>query len=281
MKNAGYQVEKVFNNNVILAVQNGQERILLAKGIGFGKKIGEIIPAQTAIEKIFSIQSEKNSERFRQVLGQISDETFIMCENIIHMISCELGEELDEKIHINLVDHIAFIFKRLMNGDQINNPFLTEVEILYRQEFEIAKKAVAMLVEQSGVEIPGGEIGFIAMHIHSARNSGKLSQTIKCAYLANVITEIIEKEQEIRIDRQSLDYARFVTHVRFTVERLLRNTPINNDLLGAIKRKYKVSYALAKKVGKVIAEELDIPAVPEGEIGYITIHIEKLCTTKS
>jgi len=60
MENAGYQVEKVFNNNVILALQNGQERILLAKGIGFGKKPGEIIPAQAAIEKIFSIENEKN-----------------------------------------------------------------------------------------------------------------------------------------------------------------------------------------------------------------------------
>lgn len=280
MKSAGYQVEKIFNNNVILAVQDGKERILLAKGIGFGKKPGEIIPAHTSVEKIFSIQNEQNSEKFRQLLGQISDATFIMCENIIHMISCELGEELDEKIHINLVDHIAFILKRLSNGDQINNPFLTEVEILYRQEFEIAKKAVEMLAEQSGVQIPGGEIGFIAMHIHSARNSGKLSQTIKCAFLANVITEIIEKEQKISIDRKSLDYARFVTHVRFTVERLLRNTPITNDLLGTIKRKYKTSYALAKEVGKIIADELDIPAVPEGEIGYITIHIEKLCTDK-
>lgn len=276
----GYQVEKVFNHNVILALQNGKERILLAKGIGFGKKAGEMIPAQTVIEKIFSIQNEKNSQQFRQVLGQISDETFIMCENIIYMISCELGEELDEKIHINLVDHIAFILKRLMNEDHISNPFLTEIEILYGQEFEIAKKAVGMLAEQSGVQIPSGEIGFIAMHIHSARNNGKLSQTIKCAYLANLITEIIEKEQQIRIDRKSLDYGRFVTHVRFTVERLLRNTPITNDLLGAIKRKYKTSYALAKKVGKVIEDELDIPAVPAGEIGYITIHIEKLCTNK-
>jgi transcriptional antiterminator len=277
MKSAGYQVEKIFNNNVILALQNGKERILLAKGIGFGKKTGDMIAAQTSVDKIFSIQNEENLERFRQVLGQISDDTFIICENIIHMISCQLGEELDEKIHINLVDHIAFMLKRIMNGDQINNPFLTEVAILYRQEYEIAKKAVEMLEEQSGLNIPDGEIGFITMHIHSARKSGELSQTIKCAYLANVITEIIEQEQQISIDRESLDYARFVTHVRFTVERLLRNTPITNDLLGTIKRKYKTSYALAKKVGKIIEEQLEIISIPEGELGYITIHIEKLC----
>jgi len=280
MKNAGYQVEKVFNHNVILALQNGKERILLAKGIGFGKKPGEMIPTQTVIEKIFSIQNEENSQQFRQVLDQVSDETFIMCENIIYMISCELGEELDEKIHINLIDHIGFILQRLSKKDHISNPFLIEIEILYGQEFAIGKKAAEMLAQQSGMQIPESEIGFIAMHIHSARNNGKLSQTIKCAYLANLITEIIEKEQQTRIDRKSLDYGRFVTHVRFTVERLLRNTPITNDLLGVIKRKYKISYALAKKVGKIIEEELDIPAVPAGEIGYITIHIEKLCSNK-
>lgn len=278
MKGTDYQVVKAFNNNVVLALQQGKERILIAKGIGFGKKAADIIPAHISVDKVFSIENTENSGHLHKLLDQISDEIFIICEKIIHMISTELNEELDEKIHINLVDHIAFMLKRLLSDDEIINPFLTEIEILYKQEFELAKKAVAMLQEYSKTPIPSGEIGFIAMHIHSARHNGNLSQTIKCALVSNKIVELIETEQKIKIHRTSFDYARFITHVRFTVERLINSTPITNALLTTIKRKYKSSYALAKKAGNILASELAISSVSEGELGNLALHIERLCT---
>jgi transcriptional antiterminator len=273
-----YQVVKAFNNSVLLALQNGKERILIAKGIGFGRQVGDYLAADTPCEKIFTIDDAENSGRLRQLLGEISDALFITCENIIHMISRELGEELNEKIHINLVDHIAFMLKRLQSGDEISNPFQTEIEVLYKREFELARQAVSMLEEDTKLQIPDGEIGFIAMHIHSARRSGQISQTIKCAFLANTIVDFLEEELQLEIDRQSLTYARFITHVRFTVERLLTNVPIQNELLATIKRKYKASFALAKQVGALIADELAMPAIPDDEVGYLTLHIEKLRT---
>lgn len=272
----GYQVVKAFNNSVVLALQNGKERILIAKGIGFGRRAGDCLSAATTFEKVFTIDDEENSGRFRQLLGEISDDLFISCENIIHMISRELAEELDEKIHIHLVDHIAFMLKRLQSGDEIINPFQTEIEILYKREFDLARQAVSMLKEDTKLQIPDGEIGFIAMHIHSARRSGQISQTIKCAFLANTIVDFLEEELALEIDRQSLTYARFITHVRFTVERLLTHVPIQNELLSTIKRKYKSSFTLGKRVGELIAEELSMPSIPDDEVGYLTLHIEKL-----
>lgn len=116
------------------------------------------------------------------------------------------------------------------------------------------------------------------MHIHSTRHSGKLSQTIKCDLVSNKIVELIETKQKIKIDRTSFDYARFITHVRFTVERLISNTPITNALLTTIKRKYKASYALAKKAGNILAGELTTYGVSEGDLGNLVLHIEGLCT---
>lgn len=278
MPGGGYEIVKVFNNNVLLALQEGKERIVIAKGIGFEKKPGDILSANTTFEKIFSIDNAENSGRFRQLLDQISDDVFALCEDIIHMVSSELREELDEKIHINMVDHIAFMLKRVKNGDEIVNPFQTEIEVLYKREFELATRVVETLKTRTGLSIPDGEIGFIAMHIHSARNNGKLSQTIKCAFLSNSIIELLEEERNIVIDRQSLDYARFITHVRFTVQRLLSHTPIKNELLGTIKRKYKASFAVAKRIGQLISEELAIQEIPEDELGYLTVYIEKLCS---
>ncbi|HBT16449.1 MAG TPA: transcription antiterminator BglG, partial [Firmicutes bacterium] len=112
--------------------------------------------------------------------------------------------------------------------------------------------------------------GFIALHIHSLKSKDKLSNTIKYAYICNSAIEIIEDELKIEIDRKSIDYARFASHIRYAVERILKNISIKNDLLSAIKKTYKDSYRLAKVVGKMMAEEL-YESIPQEEIGYLAL----------
>ncbi|MCY6356524.1 glucose PTS transporter transcription antiterminator GlcT [Clostridium sp. ZS2-4] len=275
MESYDYKVNKVFNNNVILVSQNDKEKIIIKKGLGFGKKTGDIISGDTSIEKVFVIREEDNFSRFNQLLTNVDEDVVGMCEEIISMISDELKEELNEKIHISLTDHIAYTLKRLEKDDEIINPFLIETETLYKNEFQIAEKAVRIIEKRTGLKVPDGEIGFITLHIHSARNKGNLSNTIKYAFLCNSIVEFIEDSLDIYIDRQSLDYARFLTHIRFAIERILSDNPIKNELLSAIKKQYKQSYKLAKKVAKIIERDLNIEVV-EDEIGYICIHIEKL-----
>lgn len=269
-----YKVAKVFNNNVLLVTLDEKEKILFSKGIGFGKTAGDIISKDVKIDKVFSIEDETNSNRFTQLLTSIDHELIGLCEEIIYMIGKELNEELNEKIHISLTDHIAFTLKRLKEQDEILNPFLVETETLYKHEFEIARKAIHMVESRMGISIPDGEIGFITLHIHSARNQGKLSNTLKYAFVSNSIVEFIEDSLNLEIDRQSIDYARFITHIRFTIERLLNNTPIKNELLGAIKRQYGKSYKLAKKIGKQLEDLLNLK-VAEDEIAYIAVHIER------
>lgn len=278
VSNSNYKIIKVFNNNVILVIKDGREKIIVGTGIGFGRKSGEIIEKSLKIDKIFSIDDELNNSKFKELAAQVDHKTIGLCEEIIYMISKELGEELNEKIHISLTDHIVFTLYRLKQDDEIENPFLIETETLYKREYELAKKAVKMLEKDTGVCIPDGEIGFIALHINSARNKGKLSNAIRCAYICNSIVELIEDELNLEIDRTSLDYARFLTHIRFAIERVIINKPIKNELLGTIKKKFKSSYKLAQKSAELINTQLN-KKVDEDEIGYLAIHIEKLKAT--
>lgn len=272
---ADYTIQKVFNNNVLLVTQKKKEKILFGKGLGFGKHLGEILSSDTKIDKIFSLDDKTNYNNFKELVTTVDDELIGLCEEIIFMISKELNEELNEKIHISLTDHIAFTLKRLKQNDEIENPFLVETETLYKREFEIARKAVSMLEKKMNIVIPDGEIGFITLHIHSARNKGKLSNTIKYCFLSNSIIEFIEDSLNLQIDKQSIDYARFITHIRFAIERLLNNNPIRNELLDIIKKQYSDSYSLAEKVCKLIETELHLDVVPD-EVAYIAVHIEKL-----
>ena len=271
---AEYTIQKVFNNNVLLVTKENKEKILFGKGLGFGKHIGDILSSDNKIDKIFSLDDINNYNNFRELVTTVDDELIGLCEEIIFMISKELNEELNEKIHISLTDHIAFTLKRLKQNDEIENPFLIETETLYKKEFEIAKKAVSMLEKKMNIIIPDGEIGFITLHIHSARNNGKLSNTIKYTFLCNSIIEFIEDDLNIHIDKRSIDYARFITHIRFTIERLTNNTPIRNDLFDVIKKQYSSSYILAQSVSSIIESQLNLTVV-EDEVAYIAVHIEK------
>jgi len=268
----GYEVVKVFNNNVVLAKKEDIEYILIDRGIGFNTKKGEKI-LKDAFEKVFILESDIK-DKFTQLISRTDKEIVGVCEEVINMISKEY-DNLNKDIHIKLVDHIAFAVKRIKEKDEIENPFLTEIETLYTKEYEIAKRAASLIEERLNIKIPEGEIGFIALHINAAKSKESLSNTIKSAYICNSIAEIIEDELKIEIDRKSIDYARFVTHIKFTIHRVINNIPIKNELKASIKRKYKESYRIAKLVVEFLEKELD-QKISDDEVAYIAMHIEKL-----
>jgi transcriptional antiterminator len=270
-----YEIIKTFNNNVVMAKQHGIEKILIKKGIGFSAKAGDRIPVNTEFERVFIIENPETSLKFNQLISGIDQQLVGICEEVLHLICSATGEKPSEEMHIRLTDHIAFTVLRLQKNDLIENPFLVEIETLYRKEMEIAREAVALMEKELGLSIPEEEAGFIALHIHSLRSKDKLSNTIKYAYICNSALEIIEDELGIEIDRRSIDYARFTSHVRFAVERILKNISIKNDLLPAIKKTYKDSFRLAIAVATMMEKEL-YTAVPEGEVGYLAMHIERL-----
>lgn len=267
-------VIKALNNNMVLIKEQGVEKILLAKGIGFNKKFGDILEDNLEVDKVFSIEDKKNQENLKEVYNRVDGEFVAICEEALAEISEELGEELNETIHIGLIDHLAIAMKRLKNKEQINNPFIVEIETLYSVEFEMAKKIVNKLQYKYEIDFPEGEIGFITLHIHSARNGKMLSNSIKYSYLSNKIIIYIEEKFNSKIDKRSLDYARFLSHVRFTIERVLTDTVLKNDLTEIIKKSYPVSYEIAEGASKIIEETLD-KKVCDDEVAYIAMHVER------
>lgn len=267
-------VIKALNNNMVLIKEQGVEKILLAKGIGFNKKFGDILEDNLEVDKVFSIEDKKNQENLKEVYNRVDGEFVAICEEALAEISEELGEELNETIHIGLIDHLAIAMKRLKNKEQINNPFIVEIETLYSVEFEMAKKIVNKLQDKYEIDFPEGEIEFITLHIHSARNGKMLSNSIKYSYLSNKIIIYIEEKFNSKIDKRSLDYARFLSHVRFTIERVLTDTVLKNDLTEIIKKSYPVSYEIAEGASKIIEETLD-KKVCDDEVAYIAMHVER------
>ena len=279
IETSDFNVIKVFNNNIVLVYQANIEKILYQKGIGVGKHPGDNISKDICIDKIYCIENKINYDNFGKLVNSVDVEMIALCEEIIYMISNELNEDLHEKIHISLIDHIEFTLRRLINGEYTENPFLDEIKSLFSIEYELAQKAATIIEDKTKIYFPEDEIGFITLHIHSARNDGGLSNTVKYVFISNTIIKMIEDELTIKIDKGSLAYARFTTHIRYTIERILKGTSIQNELLNTIKQKYYSSFMLAQKISKFIESELNFEVV-EDEIAYLALNIHKLKNNK-
>lgn len=258
---------KSINNNVLLVRDEIGEKVLIEKGIGFGKALGGIIKKGTEVQKIYVMSTETEMPEFNKFINTVDNKLIQIFEEL-------LNKEFNDKIYIGLIDHLSSIINKLQNDQKIINPFFNEVEPLYGKEFELATKVAIKIEEEIGVRIPDSEIVFIAIYIHSSKNIGKLSNTEKYSDLYNTIIQYVEEELNIDIDRQSLDCTRFLIHIKFTIERIISNKKIENDIKNIIKEEYKLSYKISEDIAKVISTKLDC-VICEDEIAYIAIHIER------
>lgn len=272
-----YIVLKSFNNNVILckSIEEEKECILIGKGIGFNKKKNDSFNDVDLIEKVFYIADDANRNKLKGLYGVIDNKIIGATEEVIAMAHNFLNREMDEKIHTTLLDHIAFAIERYNNGIDIKNPFFTEIKSLYREEYLAAEKALQIINDRIGIELPNDEIGFIAMHFHAALNRQDISKTTYNTEIINSVVKYVEEKEGTTIDKDSYDYARFVIHIRFALDRIYKNIPINNILIDSIREKFTKSFSIALDVGEKIKEEYGIE-LPIDEIGYRAIHIEKI-----
>lgn len=270
-----YTVLKVFNNNIVLVTDGDAERLLIGKGIGFGRKPGTPLgEVAVEVEKVFVIEQPEKQQQFRQLI-ETNDPGFIdFCEDLILQIFRELQTELDERIHIGLLDHLAMTIRRLRKGDEIVNPFLAQTKVLYPREYRVATQIAARIDAEYGVSVPPGEAGFIALHIHSAVRGVALSDTLRSNRISAVVVQRI-REWGIEVDEGSIEYARFLSHLRYTMERTLKGGTVEDGLAKAIAAQYPESNELARELRVLLEKELK-SAVSDAEVAFLTVHLERL-----
>lgn len=272
-----FRIEKVLNNNVLIASHpTYDEVVLIGKGIGFGKKKGDVIE-QKDVEKWFILKNEREQEQYKKLLPHVDEEFIGLMNDIIHHIRTRTNSPLNEHIHVALTDHILFAIKRLEQGMDIKNPFLVETKSLYPLEYDVATEVVNMLNERLHIQLPEGEIGFIALHIHSALTNHQLSEVNQHSQLISRLVSVVEEQLNIRIDRESIHYLRFVRHLRYAIERVKKGEKIEEPkkLSNILKETYPLCYNLSWKLIKIMQQALQLP-VDEAEAVYLTLHLQRL-----
>lgn len=270
-------IDKVLNNNVLIANHPSYEEVvLIGKGIGFNRKRGDFIETES-VEKLFVLKNEKEQQNYIKLLPFIDNELLEVIISAIGLIKQRTNSHLDEHIHVALTDHLMFAITRARKGMEISNPFLVETKTLYRHEYEIATEVVQLINEKTSANLPGGEIGFIALHIHSAMTNKNLSEVNQHSQLVGRLVNMVEEQFDIIIDKESIDYMRLVRHLRFTIERVIKEEKVDEPekISFLLKQEYPVCYNLSWKLIKVMQQTLKMK-VFDAEAVYLTMHLQRI-----
>lgn len=271
-----YTVLKPFNHNVVYCrcSDSKNECIILGKGVGFGVKEGQYVDEKN-IEKVLYIFDDSTIRKFNSLIENIDGDIVGVTEEIIEYALSLFECKLNENLHITLLDHINFAVIRYKSGIEITNPFLFEIKSMYKKEFKIAVKAVDIINKKLNINLPEDEAAFIAMHIHAAANNIPISQAALTTNVIAASIKYIEDTLGINIDKESIEYIRLITHIRFAADRARKKISIENLLIDTIKEKYKHSFKIAKNLSEMLSKEFFIE-FSEGEIGYIALHLETI-----
>ena len=272
------RIEKVLNNNVIVALdEHGAETVLMGRGLGFGRKAGDAVPADR-IEKRFTLHSDRLLGKFEQLLASIPLQHFLLSERIIEQAKAACGLALSDSIYVTLPDHISAAIERYQQGIRLPNPLLWDIRQFYRDEFAAGLKANELIREETGIAFDEEEAGFIAMHFVNAQVGGEVCEVYDMTCLIQEVFRLVQERFDCEPDRDSTDFYRFITHLKFFARRIAAGEPYGDedaDLLAAARRKYPKAHACARAVCAYVRRERDFDP-GQNELLYLTLHIARV-----
>ena len=272
------KIDKIINNNIVSAIEaDGKEVVIMGRGLGFGMKPGKEIP-EGKIEKVFRLDSQNSTDKFKELLANLPLEHIQASTEIINYAKSVLHRRLNQSIYITLTDHINFAIERFKEKMMFTNPLLNEIKTFYKEEYLIGEYAVALIERRIGITLPVDEAGFIALHIVNAEYNTAMRDTIDITTLIQNVVKIVKEYFSMDLDETSLNYQRFVTHLRFLAQRIIGGEMLNSDnpeFNQLISQMYPEEYACSLKLKDYIQVTYHHD-VTEEETAYLAVHIKRI-----
>lgn len=254
-------ITKRINNNVAMAEDaDGNELVVFGKGLGFRKPPYQL-EETSQIHRVF----RNVNDDLLKTINSISGEVIGVAMDIVRLAEVELDCKLNPNLYLTLADHLQFAAERFAEGVVMDNPLAIDIPLVYPVEYKLGQTGLAFMDSACGIELPESEACSIALHIINAEGCGSsqaksvraTQQTLK---IVEDVTEIIEKKmcQGRQIDRRTHAYARFVTHLKFLVRRLMgegKKTEADLSLLMEIAKNYPRADATSKAIARYFKRE--------------------------
>ncbi|WP_243126767.1 PRD domain-containing protein [Clostridium sp. HBUAS56010] len=279
LKKGNMKIEKVLNNNMVLAYNTeGKEVILKGRAIGFGKKKGEKLDRKL-VERVFIQNDKKDARHFEEYFAKLPQVYWEISEQIVDYAKQELGIPLNERTILTVCDHIAGAADRYRNGMILRNGMIWEGKRFYPNEFKVGLYALDLIKRRLNLDMEEDEAMFLAFHFVYGQLNRKEPEDLELiTTMIRDVIEIVESAYQVKLNAETWDYRRFVTHIRFFAQRMLQNKQYettDENWFQVLKEKYKKSYNCIVKVADYVYERYHYEMDRE-EMMYLMIHIEKV-----
>lgn len=273
------EVLRVFNNNVVLArTSTGGEVILTGGGLGFQAKPGQVVD-QSKVVRVFIPDDGRDADNFGALVAAIPPEHLLLADQALEIARADLASPLSSTTVVGLADHLSFSVKRIRQGISIEYPMRAEIAHLYPQELQIAQRIVDFTNERIEELLPDEEAVPIALHLVNAGfATGDLSFTYRMTGVFNQLFDVLEQAYGRPFDRNTVNAARFITHLRYFFVRAHTGQQLADGAtrLGtAIREAYPEAFATALKLQAVLELRLEEPLTHD-EVTYLTLHVARM-----
>ncbi|WP_340780797.1 PRD domain-containing protein [Bacillus mycoides] len=272
---------KAFNNNVALIKDaSNLEWVVMGTGVGYQKQKGDAID-ETVIRRKFVAESSDVRRPLMKILENIKPETLDISVELIKNAEVEIGVTFNDNIYLTLADHLNFAIERTNDGLEYTQASRWEVKKLYPKEYQAAVNAIRLVYNRLDVLLPKSEETFLTYHFVNAQNSKtKIEETLKMTEVINRIIEIVQYHFQLKLDEESMNYSRFITHLRFFILRQFDNEQAGNPqvditLLDMVKRKYGKAYQAAEKIASLLAKQQGWQLTPDEKNVFNASHLAR------
>jgi len=273
---------KNYNNNIILAEEDGQELIVLGKGVGFNLKPGSEVN-RNLIEKIFVPQETKGLLRFKDILPELPYENILLAAKIVDYAKEKLKTTLNQSIIIALADHIAFVRKRLSDHLEIKSPLNWDIKHIYPEEYGVSRAALDIMRSETGVAFPEGEAVSIALHFINAESDlPDMNRTMKAGSIIQQCATLVEEHCGRSFSENSSDFIGFITQLRNIIMRFLhpqrlKEASEDEKLFDLLQKQYAFEFQAAQKIADFLEKGYGW-LLNKNDLCFLTLYISRLKT---
>ncbi len=275
-------VIKNINNNVALCLDSrGKEVVVFGKGVGFVRP-----PCEIPLGKIERTFYDVN-EQYLALLSDILSEVIEFTARQMIDIQDRLPYATSSNLVLTLADHLAFAMERVRRGIYVSMPSIYELEVSYPLEIKVGRHIISAMEREFRIKFPSGEVLGVAMHFINARaaeadlpDAADADPGWRYEEILEQTTQIIEWEMNLKVRRDTFNYARFATHLKYLLRRLAEHRHIdssNLQLYHTIREQYQDAAACVDKISECYEKELAM-SLNEEEKLYLIMHINRVCS---
>ena len=225
--------------------------ILTGRGIGFQAKPGQHVDDAKIVRRFIPVDGKDPDHMAQQVAG-IPPEIIRLVTDAMNRTGLKEQADKQPTLVMALADHICGAIQRAQRKQNIEYPLEAEVRSLYADEYAKGVAMVDAMNTYLGGALPRSEAVALALHLVNAGFTDSApSETYTMTGIIQQMIAVIEGAYGITLAQDSVNVARFITHLRYLFVRIHQHEQLDDEpqpIIESIKTSYPKACQCARQL---------------------------------